>query len=368
MGNIKLALFLAYKSILKGNRWALFLIILVMALSFANLILTPSILTGVTEALNQEQINTLYGNILIDPNPDKTYLDHVSSIEKLLQQESTITGIAPHLSNSAFFEYNWNRRLAPQDTSQTGRWNVIGIDPVKEAGVTTIFKSVIEGRYLLSEDRDGILLGIEIAGGDLSTNLESMTLGDVKVGDKVRLTYTNGIQRQYTVKGIFKALEGGANSLAFITKKEMVSVMGPAVFEDRANQILVRTQSGISENQGIINIKELGINGQVRSWKEYGGMMGSVVSSFDVVASLISGIGLVVAGIVMFIVIYINVLNRRRQIGILRAIGINRNVVLGSYLTQSLFFVLLGTLIGGLLFKFAIMHRTSGWHCQSGDK
>jgi hypothetical protein len=58
MGNLKLALFLAYKSIIKGNRWALVLIILVMSLSFANLILTPSILSGVTDTLDEQQVNT----------------------------------------------------------------------------------------------------------------------------------------------------------------------------------------------------------------------------------------------------------------------------------------------------------------------
>jgi putative ABC transport system permease protein len=355
MGNFKLAVFLAYKSIIKGNRWTLTLIITVMSLSFANLILTPSILSGVTEALNREEINTLYGNILIDPDSDKTYLDHISTIEKILEQEPEVRSVASHLSCNAFFEYNWNRRLSLQDTSQTGNWSIIGIDPEKESQITTINQSIYEGRYLLPEDRDSIVLGVEIAGGEKATNVESRTLGGVNAGDKVRITYANGVQKQYTVQGIFKALAMGANSQAFITRKEIVSVMGPGVFNDRANQILIRTQPGTTEGPVLTNLKALGINGQIRSWRDYGGTMGNVVSSFDVVASLISGIGLGVAGIVMFIVIYINVIHRRRQIGILRAIGLNRNVVLGSYLIQSMLFVILGILIGGLLFGYAIM-------------
>ena len=35
LGNITLALFLAFKSIIKGNRWAITLLILVMAFSLA---------------------------------------------------------------------------------------------------------------------------------------------------------------------------------------------------------------------------------------------------------------------------------------------------------------------------------------------
>ena len=54
----------------------------------------------------------------------------------------------------------------------------------------------------------------------------------------------------------------------------------------------------------------------------------------------------------MFIVIYINVIHSRRHIGILRAIGINRDVIIGSYLVQALFYAGMGVLVGGLLFRF----------------
>ena len=52
METIKVAFFLAYKSILRGNHWALALTILVMALSFVNLIFTASLLNGVMTTLD----------------------------------------------------------------------------------------------------------------------------------------------------------------------------------------------------------------------------------------------------------------------------------------------------------------------------
>jgi putative ABC transport system permease protein len=355
MGTFKLAFFLAHKSIIKGNRWTLALIILVMSLSFANLILTPSILAGVTDALDKQQIETLYANIIIDPAEDRTYLDHVSRIEKLLAQEPDLVASAPHLNSSAYFEYNWRDKITPQDRSQSGNWHVIGIDPEKEIKVTTISNSLIEGSYLSPEDRDQILLGVEIAGGAETQALSSLTLDGAKVGNKVRLTYPNGFQREYTVKGVFKTREVSSNNLAFVTRKEMASVMGPAIFTDRANQILVRTQPGVDENEVIAELKTRDINGQIRKWQEYGGSIGGIVGSFRILASLIGGIGLIVAGTVMFIVIYINVVNRRRQIGILRAIGISRNAVFGSYIIQALLYSMLGIIIGGCLFGYVVM-------------
>jgi len=355
MGNLKLALFLAFKSIIKGNRWALVLIILVMSLSFANLLLTPSILWGVTNTLNRQQIDTLYGNIVIDPLPTEHYLSRASLIEKKIEQIPGVTGVSAHLNSSAFIEYQWKEKDSPSDKGESGTWSVIGIDPTREIDVTTIHEHIIQGSYLDSNDRDEIVLGVEIAGGDRAQTAEFLTLQGVRIGDEVRLTYPNGVQREYRVKGIFQAKEmTQADRLAFVTKTEMASVMGRTVYGDRASRILVRTGQGVTESQLIQEIRSLGIDAEVRSWSEYGGAMGGIVSSFDVIASLIGTIGLVVAGIVMFIVIYINVINKKRQIGILRAIGIKRNVIVGSYLTQAIFYAILGIVFGGLIFGYGI--------------
>ena len=355
MGNLKLALFLAYKSIIKGNRWALVLIILVMSLSFANLILTPSILSGVTNTLDEQQVNTLFANIVIDPEEDKYYLDHVGQIENKIEQIPGVVGVSAHLNSSAFIEYQWREKDSPSDSGKSGNWAVIGIDPQQEVNVTTIHEHIIEGSYLAADDRDEIILGIEIAGGDGAQTSSFLTLGGVQVGDKVRLTYSNGVQQEYWVKGIFQAREmTQADRLAFVTRKEMTSVLGRTIFADRASQILVSIEQVGDENWFIEELETLGINGEIRSWREYGGAVGGIVSSFDVIASLINGIGLVAAAIVMFIVIYINVINKKRQIGILRAIGIKRNIIIYSYLFQALFYAVLGVIFGGLIFGFGL--------------
>jgi len=355
MGNLKLSLFLAFKSILRGNRWALVLIILVMSLSFANLILTPSILSGVTETLDRQQVDNLFANIIIDPATDEYYLDHAGRIELEVQQIPGVTGIASHLNSSAFIEYRWKEKQSVDDKGRSGTWSVIGIDPADEVDVTSIHRHIIAGSYLEPDDRDEIVLGVEIAGGETAQTSDFMTLQGVRVGDKVRLSYPNGIQHEYTVKGIFQAKEMiQADRLAFVTKKEMSSVLGRQVFSDRASQILVKIEQTGNESAIIKEIESLGISAVVRDWREYGGALGGVVSSFDIVASLIGGIGLIVAAIVMFIVIYINVINKKRQIGILRAIGIKRDIIVGSYLTQALFYAALGIIFGGLIFGYGI--------------
>ncbi len=230
---------------------------------------------------------------------------------------------------------------------------MIGIEPDHESRVTTISANLISGSYLAPDDRDQIVLGVEIAGGSEAASASFLTLGGVRVGERVRLTYPDGSQREYTVKGIFKARDGQADRLAFVTYTDLVQTLGSR-YADRSNQILIKSAPMVKEADLAASLRASGIAGEIRTWQAYGGGIGGVVASFKVITSLISAIGLVVAAIVMFIVIYISVINKKRQIGILRAIGVNRFAIYISYLCQALFYAVLGIVLGGLLFGYVI--------------
>ena len=351
----KSALFLSRKSLTRGNRWQLALIIIVISLSFISLLLTPSIMAGVVKSLDNQQINALSGNIVIVPQSDKDYLDNVEETQTQIQKTAGVVGVSPRLNSRAFIEYQWLDTQSPSDISKSGTWNVIGIDPQRDATVTTIHSQMIQGSYLDEHDLDSIILGVEIAGGTMAQTEQYRTLGGVTIGSKVRLTYANGVQKEYMVNGIFRTREGMADRMALVNKEELVSVLGGQVSADQASQIIIRTAPSYDENTVIGELKAAGISGEIRTWQEYGGSAGGVVSSFNAIASLISAIGIVVAAVVMFIVIYINVLHRERQIGILRAIGINRRIVIYSYLFQAVFYAFSGMAIGGLIFRFVII-------------
>jgi putative ABC transport system permease protein len=355
LGNIKLAGFYAYKSIIKGNRWALSLLILVIAFSFINLIFVSSLISGVTTTMDTQQINTMYGNVVISPAENKYYIEKYTRLEDKIAQLPGVMAVADHLNYSALIEYKWKEKASVWDKGKSGTFEVVGIDPDKEAGVTTIQQKIIKGRYLEKTDREKIVLGIEVAGGRGAKSSESNTLGGVNIGEKVRLTYPNDIQREYEVVGIFYAREmSRADRLTFITRDEMESVLGKQVFFDRASEMIVRSRKGYSDTDLISSIKKLNIVEQAKSWIDYGGAMRSVMSTFDIIGALIGGVGLIVSAAVMFIIIYINVLNRKRQIGIMRAIGIPQSAIVGSYIIQGVFYVIAGAILGWLLIQFGV--------------
>jgi putative ABC transport system permease protein len=358
MHNFTAAFFLAFSALRRSNRWALLLIIVVMALSFTNLIFISSIMTGFIAMLDKQLIETRIANVVIDPAENEHYFDNADQIAFSVRHLNGITGAAVHLNSAAFFEYRWKEKDDPSDKGQSGNWPIIGVDPEYEVGVTVIGQRLIAGEYLSPEDRDAILLGVEIAGGPEAQSAEYDTLGGVAVGDIVRLSYPNGVMRDYYVKGIFLSKDGAADRMSFVTRAELVSVMGRSAFKDQASQIIVRTAVPGAESVYVQEIRKVleGIadNVQIRTWHDYGGGTRAVVASFDMVATLISGIGLFVAAIVMFIVLYIQVVNKRRQIGILRAIGISSRLIVGSYLVQAAFYVVSGILVGWLIYTFGI--------------
>lgn len=165
MGNLKLVLFLAWKSIIKGNRWALILVVMVMTFSFANLIFINSLLNGVTKTLDTQLINTTLANVVIEPPENKYYLERAGEIVNKVNTVPGIDGVGIHLNYNARIEYKWQEKRSPDDKGKSGNWGIIGIDPGKEDDVTNIYDHVIAGSYLEDGDRDQILLGIEIAGG-----------------------------------------------------------------------------------------------------------------------------------------------------------------------------------------------------------
>jgi putative ABC transport system permease protein len=354
-GNFSSALFLAFKSIIKGNKWASILLILVMAFSFVNLNFVSSLISGIMKTMDNQIIQYVYGDVVIAPQPNKYYIEDTNEVLQKVAGVQGVVGVTSRLNNSAFIEYNWQSKASPTDKGQSGNWEVVGIDPVNEPQVTMIDKKVIAGQFINADDRDQIVLGVEIAGGPNASTPDFQTLGGAKVGDKVRLTYPNGIQKEYTIKGLVYTKEGHTDRMAIVSRAEMISVMGQDTYSDRSTQILVKKIDSVKETTILTLLNSTQIDQQVKSWNEYGGSESGVVSTFSVIGSLIGGVGLVVSATVMFIIIYISVLNKKRQIGILRAIGIPSIAIIGSYIFQAFFFAAAGTLLGWSLVNFGLI-------------
>jgi putative ABC transport system permease protein len=338
--DLKVSLFLAYKSITKGNKGTQLLTIFIMSLIFVNLVFIGSIFLGLTETMNNQVVNTLYGNIVIEPKKDEKYINDVQSLRQKINSVPGITGISSQYSIGASLSYK----------DKSGAWAVRSINPDDEMMVTTIHNFMIDGEYISRMDTNEIILGKEIAGG-YGGDLEHVSLGGVNVGDSIDVLFNNGVKRTYRIKGIFDVNFIQSDLMAFISQKEMESVLG---IENKATQILIKTEDRGEEEKYIKQFLELGIKEKIQPWPVYAGIVKNVIISFDIIAMLISAIGLFVASVTIFIIVYMSTISKRRQIGILRAVGIKESIIIQSYVFQAMFIVICGTLIGLLIVLFAI--------------
>jgi putative ABC transport system permease protein len=178
----------------------------------------------------------------------------------------------------------------------------------------------------------------------------------VKVGDTVEIAYSNGVVKWYRVKGIYETLGALIDHSAFITRSEMDSVVHTG---DIATEILV-TGASAGDASGLkYTLMDYGIEEQLKTWSEKGqGILGDAIASINLINTIMTIVALVVASVVIFIVTYINVINRRKQIAILKAIGVRKQIIEGSYLIQVLFQCGCGAVAGTLMLNGIVFALT----------
>ena len=336
--NMKVSFFLASKSIRKGNTGTAILTVMIMSLIFVNLVFLPSMISGIGESMKQQSIDCAYGNLVIEPKEDNLYINNADSLQKKLNRLPGVAGTSARYVTGATFAHKSKFVSGPLHS----------INPVDEETVTIYHTGIIDGEYLSKSDTDEILLGIDITGRE-GVEDDEANLGGVKVGDKIDVTFSNGVIREYRVKGIF-AVGARMDNYAFITEKEMESVLG---LDDRSSEILVKLDQRGTEEEFRKKFIEIGISEDIKTWEEKtAGMIGSIISSFALINLISAAVGLIMAVVVIFIIIYINTVNNRKQIGILKAIGINQRIIIHSYVIQALFYCFSGIVIGSLLLYF----------------
>lgn len=342
--SLRVATFLALKSIVRGNVGVIILTIFMLILVTMNLLFVPGLISGANLSMNTILIRTYSGDIIVEPEEDDTLINHVDDLITSIESIDGVIAASARNTINAYITFEDERVSC----------SVIGIDPMQEKEVFEVAEHLIEGSYLESRDRGQILLGIQLAGGDREdTELYSSSLRHVHAGDKVVVAYSNGLEKQYTVKGIFDTGFIQTDLQSFVTDLEFRSVV-PNIY-DKANSIRVKLEDGTDPQIIMGRIATLRDGLKFLTWDETAGLVESVTESFMLINHILNVVNYLVAGITVFIVTYVDVINRRRQIGIQRAIGIKSHSITISYLIRALFYAVVGLIIGILLFKYLII-------------
>ena len=344
MNSLKVALLLGFTSVTRGNRSVIVLTVMILTLVGLNLLFVPSLLAGLVSGSNEKLITTYSSDIVVTSRNAADPL--ISGVGNMLTEIDAIPGVAaatPRNSLLSQMSFNGNRATA----------TIYGIDPALEQQVFDIDRYLIEGNYLAPSDTGQILLGVQIAGAD-RTNLEfySRSLQNVHAGDSVNVTFGNNARKTFTVKGIFYAEFIQTDLQAFITEADFDSIMPAA--RDHAAFIHVKTEKNADPAVIADKISRLGSDLKIFTWSDFAGIMRSMTDSFAAIKAILSTVNVLVAGFTVFILTYIDVTSRRKQIGIQRAIGITSISITAAYLLRAIFLALLGTIFAALLFQYVV--------------
>jgi putative ABC transport system permease protein len=341
MNDLATSFFIAYKSVMRGSRSMLALMIFILTLSFLNMMFISGVLSGLWQTELQLVRDLATSDVTISPQQYPQLKQYISNQDLLRAQLQTIPGViatARHYQLAGSLTYDKDNSGQLKSVSGT----IIGIDPTAENKVLTTNTLLMKGQWLADSDTDELVLSSALAGGYGTPSFSD--LGGVSVGDKLQVTYSNGYIRTYTVKGIYNDMMGSFQT--FITAKEAESVLG--VYND-ASQILVKTDvSRMSATAYQARIQQMVPNLKLQNYNDLLGSVASFQQALMLISNIVGAISIMVAAITIFVLIYVNAVNKKRQIGILKAIGIKQKIIVNAYIMQSLFYTVCGLSVGAL--------------------
>ena len=355
--NLKVGWYLAIRQIRRASGWTTALIVFIMLLTFLNLVVVTGILVGLVQGITNLYREQQTGDVLVTTLDTKNYIDNSQQLISFLKTLPGIEGMTARYSGSGTVEANYNTRTDTNEKANRTGAAIVGIDPVAEDTFAGLEKYVKEGSYLAPLDYDQILIGSQLIDRYSFGEIPGVTpLHNVHPGTKVRVS-VNGVTREMVVKGIIVTTANSPLSQrVFMPASELSQLLGRTDYN--VNEIAIRLDSSTTPDAFANLLRRSGVSNvaKVRTYLEaIPNGIEEVKSTFAQIGNAFSSVGLVVASITIFIVIFINALTRRKFIGILKGIGISGGAIEVAYVFQSLFYAAIGSAIGlAILYGFLV--------------
>ncbi len=350
MNALKVGWLLGLRQIQRASWWTTGLIISVMTLTFLNLVAISGILVGIVDGAVRSAYEYSLGDIIISPLDTENRILQTPSLIRTLETYPEIKKYSVRHSTNALVEANFRERRNLRGERDIVMANIVGIDPVLEDNMVSLSEFVVEGEYISDTEDGQILLGAYFVDryaeqfGDIFDSLSDIVPGDiVRIGSGERA-------REFTVKGIVKSKRDEVSLSIYMPEREFRRTFGR--LDHDANLIVVRTQPNTNRVELRDALKASGLDRQAKIQTFEDALpkfLTDIRDTFNILGLLVGSIGIVVASISIFIIIFINALSRRRHIGILKAIGIDPRAIEIAYVIQASGYALVGSFLGALI-------------------
>jgi ABC-type lipoprotein release transport system permease subunit len=353
--DITVGIFLAKRELKRANKWTTALIVFVMLLTFLNLVVVSGILVGLIQGSLDQNKKFSSGDVIVSSFLNKTKVDNSQQVIKTVETLPGLRAYSARYTSGGNLRAGYREVLLKDEQPNSVGAQIIGVDPVKEDVVTNISSLLVEGSYLEPTDTDSIVAGSFLFRKYNTNEFPGLTtLKDVPVGSRVLLTIGES-SKEYTIKGILKSKVGEVDGAVFMLDSEFRKLTGRTDYN--VNQIAISLLPGTSPDVAKAALIAAGVDkdGRVQTAAEaIPQFLDQIKTTFGLLGNAISAIGLVVAAITIFIVIFVNAITRRRYIGILKGIGIEPRAIIISYIIQSLLYAIIGAVLG-IIMVFAVL-------------
>lgn len=209
---------------------------------------------------------------------------------------------------------------------------LIGIDPARYQRILPVQDDMVAGVFRVGA-------GDTVIGTQLAKDL------GVDVGDKLRLETGQGGDSVMNIAGIFelgvRELDARYVYLDMSQAQSLLNLPGAATGIDLTVTDIFRADSVATRIRRLTGQK-------VESWMETNAQLLNALQSQSLSTRMISLFVALSVALGIASVLSVSVVQRTREIGILRAIGITRGQMLRVFLLQGALFGLLGSLLGAL--------------------
>ena len=329
---------LAWRNIWRHRRRTV-IIVVAMAFSLALILIYDGMMDGFNEAIYGNAIRVLGGNIQVhaagyrekvDSNP-MIPLPDTAAVIRVALANPNVTGAAARVTTGGLM------------SNHEGAFpiSIYGTDAPAEVAMNNVISQHISaGRYLAVDDRDAVLIGKGLA-------IEM----DAAVGDRLTMVgsdiHKQNRQRTMTVIGIYDiGLRDNEKKSAYISLAEAQDLYG---LPGQSTEVDI-TLKKLGQEPGVVAALAPQLPGyEVESWEKNYPELQTAVNNKSAVMTIFSVIIIAIAAIGILNLLLMAVYERRREIGLLGAIGLKPRQIALLFLLEGAMIGVVGVIAGAAL-------------------
>lgn len=264
-------------------------------------------------------------------------IDQWENIAQLARTTPGIKAVSPIATGPAFARNN----LASKSVA------LMGIVPTDYVKIVNMQRYLVKGRFSTNGEE-------AIIGTDLASDL------GVTLGDRVQITTENNTQQNLTIVGLFDINNKELNKrwvfCSLRLAQSLLNIPGGV-------SSIELTVDNLFEAQSLAQRLTRQMELNVESWMETNSGLLNALSNQTITNRLIRIFVVIIVALGIASVLVVSVVQKQKEIGILRAMGATRQQILRIFLLQGAIFGLLGSALGislafGLLALFSVLYKS----------